>query len=91
MRRFTLAFILLTFGVFLLPLIVGRTVDTFGAVAVGIAGAFVWFIAIMFAVNRYGVRAYWLSLTALAGLFWPLFLAYWFYRAGRRDPHWMMP
>jgi len=91
MRRFILAFIPLTIAVFAVPLIVMKTNDIFSGVAVGVVGALIWFKGIRVAVNRYGVRAYWLGLTTPVALFWPLFLAYWFYRASRGDPHWMMP
>ena len=93
MRRFTLAFILLNLAVFALPLILiaAGTVNVFVGVDIGFGGATIWLAGITLALKRYGVRAFWLSLTAPVGLFWPLFLARWIYGAWRGDPNWMLP
>ena len=91
MRRFAIAFFLFAIAVFALPLGIAKTANIFLAIIVGVDGAVAWLIGIGIAVSRYGPRAFWLGLTAPAGLFWPLFVARWFYGASQGDPHWMMP
>jgi len=91
MRRFVLTFIMLTMAMLALPLIIAKTINAFVGMFVGIGGGVAWYLGIWGAVNRYGSRAYWLYLTAPVGLFWPVILVYGLYRAGRGDPHWMMP
>jgi hypothetical protein len=91
MRRFAIAFFLFAIAVFAVPLAIAKTADIFLGLIVGIGGAVAWLIGISIALNRYGPRAFWLSLTAPAGLFWLLFVARWFYGASQGDPHWMMP
>ena len=91
MYKFALAFVLFAVAIFAVPLAIVKRIDLFVGIAIGICGAVAWLVGIGIAVGRYGPKAFWLSLTAPVGLFWPLFLARWIYGSIQGDPHWIMP